>query len=93
MATNRVNSAARANRTTSSTNPGRVNRDFNLTTHHASSCSIDQLAIVRRRRVILSRVLKNSHFRSSRGNEAHFSSRTKASSEPPYVGCYSFNGL
>jgi hypothetical protein len=36
-------------------------------------------------------LLMNSHSRSSQGNEAHSSSRTKASSEPPYVGCYFFN--
>jgi hypothetical protein len=37
--------------------------------------------------------LKNSNSRSSRGNEAHFSSRTNVSLEPPRVGCYFLNRL
>jgi hypothetical protein len=40
-----------------------------------------------------SSLLKNSKSRGSRGNEAHSSSKTKASSKPPHVGCYFFNGL
>jgi hypothetical protein len=37
--------------------------------------------------------LKNAFFRSSRGNEAQISLETIIRLEPPYVGCYFFNGL
>jgi hypothetical protein len=36
--------------------------------------------------------LKTSCSCRSRGNEAHFHSGNNMSSEPPYVGCYFFNG-
>ena len=40
----------------------------------------------------LSSPLKNSSACSSRGDEAHFNSGNNMSSEPPYVGCYFFDG-
>ena len=43
--------------------------------------------------VIVSGLLKNAFFRSRRGNEAQISLETIIRLEPPYVGCYFFNGL